>query len=401
MALKKVETDFGNEYIKTNTKILLIIMLLALYKNTSKERSIDNVYLLTENPDLIKPSEYMAITIAVNSEVLAMLKEQYSSSTYSEIIEYAISDYLQLPLSFYTNCIPPLYTIVGSKNTTMQSATTNAVENMNLNYEATTLIDGCCATGSLFFGLKTYPWKKVILNDLNPLRTNFLNVLKKKPLELIIKIIMEDFEFIDKPETKNPIISEYKMATNEYSKERANYKKVDCNVEIAYKMFILQCIDKKWIDKGDKIIRRSLTFLPAHLKLRDATITQLDCLKYLKNDDAEKLVLLDVPYVGSEHTCSVANYRYEPFHKKVAKLLSNASYSFLYYCRSTAPKSQTAHSKEDAEHIMKIKLATYFMNRGYYFQKVHLEKDTELMISNQRYDTIEQFLWNDMSVNIL
>jgi hypothetical protein len=61
---------------------------------------------------------------------------------------------------------------VGSKNYAMKKSTSSIVEEMNLSHESFTLIDGCCATDSLFFGLKDYPWKSVILNDLNPLRTN-------------------------------------------------------------------------------------------------------------------------------------------------------------------------------------------------------------------------------------
>ena len=35
---------------------------------------------------------------------------------------------------------------------------------------------------------------------------------------------------------------------------------------------------------------------------------------------------------------------------------------------------------------MKLKLGQYFMNKGYYFQKVPLKEDTELMVSNRQYD---------------
>lgn len=165
-------------------------------------------------------------------------------------------------------------------------------------------------------------------------------------------------------------------------------------------MFILQCIDKAMIERADKIMERVFRFLPTHLKLQNAVITKLDCLKYLNNDDAEKLVLLDVPYIGSEHTCSVDGYKYEHFHKKVADYLQNAEYPFLYYCRSTPPKSDNIFNKADAEHIMKIKLGQYFMNQGYYFQKIHLDKDTELMISNCQYDNKKQFQWTDIDENI-
>ena len=190
------------------------------------------------------------------------------------------------------------------------------------------------------------------------------------------------------------------------------------------------------IEKAGKIMDRVFRFLPAHLKLQNVVITQQDCLSYLQNDDANKLVLLDVPYIGSErtcavtgykyqpfhqkvtdclqnakypflyyigseNTCSVAGYKYQPFHKKVADYLQNAEYPFLYYCRSTPPKSDNIFNKADAEHIMKIKLGQYFMNKGYYFQKVRLDNDTELMISNYQYDTKIQFQWADMDENII
>lgn len=79
----------------------------------------------------------------------------------------------------------------------IQVATANAVNAMKLSHESLTLIDGCSATGSLFFGLKTYPWKSVILYNLNPLRTNFLNVLKKKTLSLLKRILEADLSFIE------------------------------------------------------------------------------------------------------------------------------------------------------------------------------------------------------------
>lgn len=330
-----------------------------------------------------------------------MLQEQLPEFTYTQLIESTLADYLVLPTSFYTDCISPLYTIVGSKNHTMQVATADAVDAMELSHESFTLIDGCCATGSLFFGLKTYPWKSVILNDMNPLRTNFLNVIKREPLKLIKKILETDLSFIEQAKTKNPMLKAYKKATIAYAEKRAQYKRVDCNVEIAYQMFITQCIDKAMIEKADKILERVFRFLPAHLKLQNAVITQQDCLKYLNNDDAKKLVLLDVPYIGSENTCSVAGYKYQPFHKEVAGYLQHAEYPFVYFCRSTPPKSDKIYNRSDAEHIMKMKLAQYFMNKGFYFQKVHLEKDTELMISNRQYDTATQFLWNNMTGNII
>ena len=398
-ALEKIETDFGKKYCKTNS--LLIIMLLALYKRKCKLRTTDNLYLAVNHPDQLAPSAYKSMTIAVYDGLLDRLQEQHPDFTYNHLIASAIADYLVLPMTFYTDCISPLYTIIGSKNHTMQVATADAVNTMKIPHESFTLIDGCCATGSLFFGLKTYPWKSVILNDLNPLRSNFLNVIKTEPLKLIKRILEADLSFIEQSKTKNPILSAYKKTINNYAEKRANYHRVDCDIDIAYKMFITQCIDKAMIERADKIMERIFRFLPAHLKLQNAFITQLDCLIYLKNDDTEKLLLLDVPYIGSEHTCAVTGYKYQPFHKKVADYLQNAEYPFLYYCRSTPPKSNSIFNKTDAEHIMKTKLSQYFMNKGYYFQKVPLKEDTELMISNQLYNSEVQFQWTNTDKNII
>lgn len=398
MAQKKVESDFGKKHAQTDC--LLIIMLLALYKRKSRLRKSDNLYLAIRQPDWLAPSAYKSMTIAVYDGLLEMLLELHPKFTYSQLIESAIADYLVLPMTFYTDCISPLYTIVGSKNNQMQKATASAVDAMKLSHESLTLIDGCCATGSLFFGLKTYPWESIILNDLNPLRTNFLNVIKREPLKLIKRILDADLSFIEQPNTKNPMLSAYKKATTNYAEKRARYKRVDCNIDIAYKMFITQCIDKAMIERADKIMERVFRFLPAHLKLQNAVITQQDCLRYLDNDDTDKLILLDVPYIGSENTCSVDGYKYEPFHKKVAEYLQNAEYPFLYYCRSTPPKSDSIYTRGDAEHIIKMKLAQHFMNKGFYFQKVRLNNDTELMVSNRQYDTEIQFRWIDIEENI-
>ena len=331
---------------------------------------------------------------------MSLLRAKNSNTSLSTIVECIIASFITTPISEYSDSIRPLYTIVGYKNTTMQKATANAVNAMNLSHKSMTLVDGCCATGSLFFGLKTYPWQSVVLNDLNPLRTNFLNVLKNEPLKLIKQIWAADLSFIKQPEKKKQIISAYKYEISNYEKNRANYKHVDCNVEIAYNMFIIQCIDKAMIEGSDKILKRVLRFLPAHLKLRNAKITQEDCLKYLKNDNIHKLVLLDVPYIGSEYTCAIRGYNYKPFHEKVAECLQNAGYPFLYYCRSTPPKSDNAFTKEQGEHIMKMKLAQHFMDKCFYFQKVHLTEDTELMISNQLYYEETQFQWTEFEENI-
>ena len=107
-----------------------------------------------------------------------------------------------------------------------------------------------------------------------------------------------------------------------------------------------------------------------------------------------------VHYIRSEKECGIKDYNYKKFHKKVSHLLYEAEYPFIYYCRSSAPKSDKNKSQKDKEKIMKMKLGQYFFNKGFYFQKVHLENDTELMISNVQYSE-SQFQWNDFSQNLL
>lgn len=75
-------------------------------------------------------------------------------------------------------------------------------------------------------------------------------------------------------------------------------------------------------------------------------------------------------------------------------------YLFFYYCRSTPPKSDSAFNKEDAEHMMKMKLGQYFMNKDYYFQKVRFDNDTKLMVSNRLYNSEVQFQWTNTNENI-
>ena len=106
-------------------------------------------------------------------------------------------------------------------------------------------------------------------------------------------------------------------------------------------------------------------------------------------------------YLKAADTCAVTGYKYQPFHQKVTDFLQNAEYPFLYYCRSTPSKSDNAFHTANAEHIMRMKLGQYFMNKGYNFQKVRLDNDTELMISNRWYDANTQFQWTSMEQKIL
>ena len=213
--------------------------------------------------------------------------------------------------------------------------------------------------------------------------TSVLLFIAYEPLKLIKKILENDLSFIKQPETKNPKLSEFKKMLNTYETKRKNYHKIDYNIDIAYTLFITQCIDKAHIEQSIEIIKRVLRFLPACLKLQNATITQQDCLSYLQNDTTDKLVLLDTLYIGSESTCGIKVYDYNKFHKKVAVNLHNAQYPFLYYCRITPPKSEDTLSSKDAEHVMKIKLERYFSHLNCCRHTMTLKNDTELILFNK------------------
>lgn len=398
-ALEKLKLMFGRSYCVADA--VLILLLLAFYKLRQRSHFLDDIYIVADHPSDFDEENYIEKTISVYAELFkALCPDDNVKLDNSSIFQIVLTDFLRLPFTFYTDCISPLYTIVGSKNHTMQEATANAVDAMKLDTVNMLLVDGCCATGALFFGLKDYDWREVRLNDLNPLRTNFLNVLKLQPLKLIKKLLEMDLSFIERPETKKPKIKEFKEKTQAYAEKRRNYHRVDCNIAIAAEMFLLQCIDKAIVEQSDRIFQRILRFLPAHLKLQNAIITQEDCLEYLDNDVA-KLVLLDVPYIGTEKECAVGGYHYEPFHAKVAKLLQQAKYPFIYFCRSSAPKSNKHRPQHEKEKIMKMKLGIHFWNKGFYFQKVRLKEDTELLVSNRLYNAKEQFQWDDFDTDIL
>lgn len=415
-AMAKMEEEFKKEKIP-NTDFILIIILLGLYKRVDLSDA-DYIYLATENTDERKETNYINKTIAIHKKLLKKITSNGKSDgrSYSEVVNILMAAYIVTPLNKYTDCIKPLYTIIGSKNETMQKETASAVKLMQLESRDMTLVDACCATGALFFGLRTYDWKRVILNDLNPLRTNFLNILKSEPLKLIKLILNSDLSFIDKPDTKNLKLREFKNNLDKYQNKRKNYCKVDKSIDIAYQMFLTQCIDKYYIENEDKIFNRILRFLPAHLKLiyTDTVITQMDCLEYLENNrtielsgnshitiDSNRLLLLDPPYISTEAQCAIKGYDYNKFHSVTADFLEKADYPFLYYCRSSAPKSDKTFSRKDAEHIMKQKLGDCFYNRNFYFLKKKLDEDTtELMISNQNY-TPDQFQWTDVQQDIL
>lgn len=69
--------------------------------------------------------------------------------------------------------------------------------------------------------IKTYPWESVILNDLNPLRTNFLNVIQNEPIKLIKKLIETDLSFINQPNTKKRILNDYQKTLEKYAQKRS------------------------------------------------------------------------------------------------------------------------------------------------------------------------------------
>ena len=109
------------------------------------------------------------------------------------------------------------------------------------------------------------------------------------------------------------------------------------------------------MERAGKIIERVFRFLPAHLKLQNSVITQQDCLGYLKNDDTEKLLLLDVPYIGSE------NMRFPSFIKTsvqsilVLLLVTNISLSTRKWL--TTYRTQNTHFYITVEVLRRSQIA--------------------------------------------
>ena len=94
------------------------------------------------------------------------------------------------------------------------------------------------------------------------------------------------------------------------------------------------------------------------------------------------------------------NYTLE-FKKKIVRLHEEEGRTYKSITAEYGvSKADSPFPKTDAEHIMKMKLAQYFYNKGFFFDKVHLKEDTELMISNRHYSE-NQFQWNDFNITIL
>lgn len=404
----KIEEDFKKKYPLTDQ--ILIVMLLSLHESKTKFHSLDGIYLALQHPSELSNENNITKTISVYDDLLELLKKKNKNISISKIIEVSISDYINHDKCFFTGRVKPLYTMIGYKNILMQKATAAAVGNMHLDTNNTLLIDACTGTGSLFLGLYSYEWGQVILNDLNPIRTNFLNTIKQEPLKLIKKILDTDLIRYANSKIKNQENFDFKKNIDDYNKKRSKYTKVDVNINMAYEMFIHECIDIKYVKSHDSILSNVLQFLPAHLKLQKVKIAQKDCLSYLKNDTANKLILLDIPYIGSEKQCAIEGYDYNKFHKVISTHLYKADYKFLYYCRSSAPKSDLNKSllneecikeKLKNENIMKMKLGEHFFDKGFYFQKIALNEDMELLISNCNYDSSNQFKWTDFHQDLL
>lgn len=139
---EKIIQDFGKGFNEVDT--LLIISVLYLYKPLKYKP--EYLLLVAENPADLHEENYKSKTISVFTDIMDKLKEQCLNCSNSDIIEILIVSYLYQKTSFYTNKISPIYTFVGSKNQTMQSATSKAVKQMSLDFPNMTLIDGCVGT---------------------------------------------------------------------------------------------------------------------------------------------------------------------------------------------------------------------------------------------------------------
>ena len=414
-ALKKAEKEFKLKKCK-KTILIHIVLLLALGK---KYKCTDVLYAISSA--LNDPSQNINYnhenrTIRISGYLLAKLEEKWEhcAKSASDIVNIALALYVQTPLETYTSNIAPLYTIVGSKNIKMQCADDDAVSRMGLQYSDTILIDACCATGALFWGLSSYPWKGVILNDLDPERTNFLNVLLRKPFQLINKVIEEGIDHSEYPNQRRENLAKYRNAIKLF-KDTSPKNKPACDVTIATYTFLLQCLNKKGMEDAEKIFSRIARFLPAHLKLLNSNvkITMVDAADYLKpllkininhqklTIGSNRLVLFDPPYICSEKTCNINGFNYPEFHDKAGRYLMKADYPFLYHCRSSAPKSSDDFSKDKWENILKNKLGEYFFGKKFYLERIRLKEDTELIISKTLYNSRTQFIWNNVHQNIL
>lgn len=431
---EKLQQLFGKKLKKTEVFQMTILLALFLLNKNGKDltKNAKEVY-----ESLLKPSDVVeeppTFTIAVFPELLEQLVDNWTkqiksksfknSLSRNDIVGFAFAIVATTDIDEYLEPLEALYKFTGYKNPEMQSATASAVSAMNLPTQDLTLVEVCCGSAALTLGLNPSRWKQIILNDMDPLKTNFLNVLINEPVKLIDAILEEGINYKKGNVHDKEIIDVFIEEIDAFAKKREKYNQVACDTKIAAHFFLCACTTRnfreKWLTQKT-ILQRLLCFLPASLKLRysHAIVTQRDALDFLDNKctisiphdepiflDCNRFLLSDTPYPGSEKYSGLKNYKYERFHRKVAEKLTNADYPFLYFCRSTAPKGDS-RPIDVKNHSMKLLLAQLFFNKGFYHDKVHLtwnclpsedgsttESATELLISNQRYSNT-QFLWN-------
>ncbi len=395
-------TDTDNNFVNS-------ILFLFLNTNSSKKQleSFNIQEIALTNHKKLKSTKKIKIRLhnIVISEINKHNKNQAipisESAIVNKIVQLSIVDFLNKDIVEYTHNLKPIYSFTGYKNAKMRKETAKAIENMPINHNILDLIDVCCGSGGLSFSCNTN-FNSNILNDLTPHKVNLLNVLKTNP-DKLIKELFKEFEKTNYLKSES-IKKDYDKRINSYDKKYKNRSKCTINIDVAIAVLIGQYLDKPDPDI-DKISNLIFQILPIHLKLKDATITKLDCRTYLSNDNTNKLVILDTPYIGSEYYTGIDDFDYKKFHKDVSQRLFEAEYHWLYFCRITPPSKIKKYLRDvdrfdpiaDGIDVMSKLLMPHFFNKGYYFNLVYLKfpnnrYEIEVMISNVKYSNT-QFEW--------
>lgn len=435
------------------TEILEVTILLTMFlleKDAKKHKeqaggATEKIVNKAEDVrnSLLNPSDVsedaLPFTIAVYSELLESLVENWKKQISSkklknsirrnDIIEYALAIVATTDTIEYLVPLQALYTFTGYKNPEMQAATASAVSAMNLPTQDLTLVEVCCGSAALTLGLEHSEWKQIVLNDLDPLKTNFINVLIHEPIKLVDTILGIGITYKSKYTQDKTKIESFVKEIDAFAKRRKKYHQVACDIEIAAKFFLCACTKNNFRNRylaKETILKRLLCFLPAAFKLWESNtvVTQEDAMIFLENNctiniprgdalhlNTQRFIISDTPYPCSEEYSGLEGYNYEKFHGKVANRLIHAEYPFLYFCRSTATKSDS-RPIDIKNHAMKLFLARLFFDKGLLYDKVRLswgckqkedgsttESAPELIISNRHYSD-NQFIWNSDSQDL-
>jgi len=344
---------------------VLLKLQIAKAKNKQKDKKLSMTYR-------DKNKQY---TVNIKEEIFQALLLFYNTKNASEAVQRAITDVLEVKTEFQKEPkeLKAMYFMFGRKNKKMCNEINSIFEAVKGSYKR--YCEAFVGTGNVFyhFNLDVNSY----LNDKEPRTINFLRVLRDKPLELKIKLMLLQYneETFNDLKNKSEFISDIDDAVNFLFTRYASYKGLGKNFN-------------KHQNQEDYFKNLNLIYYLS-MKLQGVEISKTDALYFInKHNETNVLLYSDspYPYTGDFYKNSIN-------HKKLARLLQKFKGLFVYSCRITFSNENRDKGYTDKE--MELTIDALYSSKGFYYKDVKLdEKDEngqiERLITNFNFpDAIE------------